>query len=457
MEPSPDIRQPDRREPVNLRLVRVRPIGTQDRPRWDDLVRQYHYLGFKGLPGESLRYVAEFEGEWLALLGWGSSAFKFGARDRWIGWTPEQQWKRLRFVTCNQRFLILPGCHIPNLASRVLSLNLKRLRQDWEEFHGHPVLLAETFVDQSRFSGVCYRAGGWVPLGQSRGFGRNAGRYFHHGQPKTIFVYPLVKNAQGLLSSAFLPPELQKGGRTIVDLNSVQLDGEGGLLGILAEVRDPRKPRGIRHAQVSILAVAACACLSGARSFAAIAQWAANLSQPLLERLGCSWNFNAKKYVAPSEPTLRRTLQSVDPDEMDQRIGAWLATQSNGDAVAVDGKTVRGSRGGPDGKAVHLMSALLHEEGVVVSQKAVSEKSNEITAMKPLLDPLELTGKIITADALHAQVEHARYIVENKKADYLFTVKANQPGLLEDIQGLDDANFFPCASGEVQRARSYRI
>ena len=433
---------------MNLRLVHARPIRTHERVRWDDLMRAHHYLGFKGLPGESLRYVAEFEGEWLALLGWGSSAFKFGARDRWIGWTPEQQWKRLRFVTNNQRFLILPGCRVPNLASRVLSLNLKRLSQDWQEFHGHPVVLAETFVDQSRFAGVCYRAGGWVPLGQSRGFGRNAGQYFHHGQSKTIFVYPLVKNAQSLLSSAFLPPELQKGGCALLDLNSARLDGEAGLLEVLAQVKDPRKRRGIRHDQVSILAVATCACLSGARSFAAIAQWAANLSQPLLERLGCRWNFNRGKRLPPSEPTLRRTLQSIDADEVDNRIGAWLAEQSKGEAVAVDGKTLRGSRS-TDGKAVHLMSALLHEEGIVVSQKAVCGKSNEITAMKPLLEPLELTGKIVTADAMHAQSDHARYIVEEKKADYLFTVKANQPGLLEDIQSLDDADFFPCASGEV--------
>ena len=417
-------------------------------------MREHHYLGFRTLPGKSIRYVAEFEGDWLALLGWGSSAFKFGARDRWIGWTREQQWRRLQFVACNKRFLILPGCHIPNLASRVLSLNLKRLYRDWEMFHGHPVLLAETFVDPSRFAGVCYRAAGWVPLGMSRGFGYNGGRYFHHGEPKTIFVYPLVKNAQSLLSSAFLPPELQKGRCVLVDLNSVQLEGTGGLLDVLGKVKDPRKRRGIRHAQLSILVVAACACLSGVRSFVAMAQWAADLSQPLLKRLGCRWDFNQAKYVPPSEPTLRRTLQSIDADDVDNRIGAWLASQSKGDGLAVDGKTLRGSRGAHE-KAVHLMSALLHQEGVVVSQKAVPDKTNEITAMKPLLEPLDLTGKVVTADAMHAQTEHARYIVEEKKADYLFTVKANQPGLLADIQHLDNEDFFPCPPGNLQGSRSH--
>jgi hypothetical protein len=233
-----------------------------------------------------------------------------------------------------------------------------------------------------------------------------------------------------------------------LDLNNARLDGAGGLLEVLAQVNDPRKRRGIRHDQVCILAVATCACLSGAKSFVAIAQWARNLSQPLLERLGCRWNFCQRKYLPPSDPTLRRTLQSVAADDMDRRIGMWLANQGKGDALAVDGKTLRGSRGA-DGKAVHLMSALLHQEGVVVSQKAVNCKSNEITAMKPLLEPLELAGKVITADAMHAQVEHARYIVEEKQADYLFTVKANQPGLLDDIQNLEDADFFPCVSGEA--------
>ena len=438
-------RESGQEKPVDLRQVVVRPIRAKERPCWDHLMSIHHYLGFRRLSGESLKYVAEFQGMWLALLGWGSGAFKFGARDRWIGWTSEQQWQRLHLVACNQRFLILPGRHVPNLASRVLSLNLKRLSRDWEEFHGHPVLLAETFVDPSRFRGICYLAAGWIALGQSRGFGRNGGRYFHHGRPKVIMVCPLVRNAQSMLSIAFLAPDLYKGGVSAVNLNNVQIQEEGGLLDVLAQVRDPRKRRGIRHSQISILAVAICACLSGIRSFAAASQWVNNLSQELLERLRCRWDWNKAKYVAPSEPTLRRTIQSIDADEVDRRVGGWLAKQSKGNSIAFDGKTLRGS-GKADGKAVHLLSALLHEEGVVVAQKEVSDKSNEITAMKPLLDPLDLNGKIVTADALHAQVEHARYLKEDKNADYVFTVKANQPCLLKDIKDLDNQDFSPCAS-----------
>lgn len=429
-------------ESVSLRLVRVRPVSAPERARWDELMARHHYLGFRQMPGESVRYVAEFQGEWLALLGWASAAFKCGPRDRWIGWSPEFQWRRLPLVVCNQRFLVLPHVHIPNLASRVLSLNVRRLSRDWQAFHGHPVALAETFVDRARFTGTCYRAAGWLELGETKGFGRNAGRYYHHGRVKAVFVYPLVNKVQSALASAFLTPSLQTGASAIVDLNEIKIEGEGGLVEVLRGVRDQRKRRGVRHKQVAILATAVAACLAGAKSFVAIAEWAANQSQNILERLGIQWNFRLARYVAPSEATIRRTLKSVDADEMDQRIGNWLAERANGTGLALDGKTLRGSKKA-GGKPVHLVSALLHGEGVVIGQTAVSEKSNEITAVKPLLDPLDLTGKVVTADAMHAQVEHARYIVEEKKADYLFTVKANQPTLLSNIEDMPNRLFFP--------------
>lgn len=433
---SPDI------ERVPLDDVQVRPVCPHERARWDELMAAHHYLGFRQMPGESIRYVAEHQGTWLSLLGWASGSFKCGPRDRWIGWIPEVQWRRLPLVVCNQRFLVLPHVRVPNLASRVLSLNVKRLSRDWQAFHGHPVALAETFVDRARFTGACYRAAGWIELGETQGFGRNAGRYYHHGQVKAIFVFPLVRKVQSALASSFLPPRLQTGALAIVDLNEVQIDGQDGLIAVLRGVQDTRKRRGVRHEQVSILATAVAACLAGSRSFAAIADWASHQSQDVLERLGCRWNYSQVKYVPPSEPTLRRTLKSVDAEDVDRRVGAWLARQANGKAVALDGKTLRGSRTEKT-KAVHLVSALLHGEGVVIGQTAVSEKSNEITAVKPLLDPLDLEGKVVTADAMHAQVEHARYIVEDKKADYVLTVKANQPTLMREIDAMDDGLFSP--------------
>ena len=427
---------------VTLSRVQVRPIRPQERARWDELMATHHYLGFRHMPGESVRYVAEHGGDWLALLGWASAAFKCGPRDRWIGWSPDQQWKRLSFVACNQRFLVLPHAHVPNLASRVLSLNLRRLSQDWMTFHGHTVVLAETFVDPTRFSGTCYRAAGWVELGQTRGYGRNAGQYYHHGQTKMVFVYPLVKKVQSVLASAFPSPRLRTGASAIVDLNDIRLEGPSGLIEVLRSVKDPRKRRGIRHTQLSILVVAVCAALAGCRSFVAMAEWAADLSQDILERLGCRYCFNTGRYVAPSEPTLRRTIQSVDADDVDRRVGTWLAGRTESAAIAIDGKTLRGSTKGT-AKAVHLLGALQHGTCVVVGQQKVSDKSNEITAAQPLLESMELTGRVVTADAMHTQIDLARFLVDEKQADYVFTVKGNQPTLEKAINDMDQGLFSP--------------
>lgn len=228
-----------------------------------------------------------------------------------------------------------------------------------------------------------------------------------------------------------------------MDLNKLELQGEDGLMAVLAGIMDPRKRRGIRHDQASVLAVAVCACLCGMRSFASISEWGKSLSQDLLERLGCRWNFRLARYMPPSEPTVRRTLQSVDAAEVDRKVGVWLWSHGHGDALALDGKTLRGSKTA-DGKAAHLVSAVLHEERIVVAQQAVSEKSNEITAVQPLLDPLDLNEKVVTADAMHTQVAFAQYLKEKKNADYVFVVKENQPTLLKDIQDLDDQAFSPC-------------
>ena len=173
---------------IDLRGVTVRPTwGAQEHRRWDRLVAEHHYLRFHGVVGKGLRHVAVHGESWLALLGWQPGAFKLAARDRWVGWSAQQQFKRLHLIANNSRFVILTPERVPNLASRVLGLSLRRLSQDIEAVHGYPALLAETFVDVSRFAGTCYRASNWRSLGFTRGFAREPGgaaRWRHHGQPK---------------------------------------------------------------------------------------------------------------------------------------------------------------------------------------------------------------------------------------------------------------------------------
>jgi len=112
----------------------VRPVRRQEWPRWAYLMRQHHYLGFERIVGEALCYVASRGAHWVALLGWGSAALKCAPRDQWIGWDRALQFRRLQLIANNVRFLILPDCHEPNLASRLLALNLKRLSKDWQRY-----------------------------------------------------------------------------------------------------------------------------------------------------------------------------------------------------------------------------------------------------------------------------------------------------------------------------------
>jgi len=422
----------------NLRSIVVRLLRPGERTAWDRLMREHHYLGLRNFVGESLRYVAEWQGRWVALLGWCSAALKCEARDRFIGWPEVLKGQRLGLVVNNARFLILPGERVMNLASRVLSLNLKRLSGDWQLTYGHPVLLAETFVDPRRFSGTCYRAAGWVQVGTTRGYGRRAGRYEPHGEPKTVWVRPLVRQAAQRLCTLGGEP-MTKSEAKPMKLSRAQADE---LLRILMSLPDRRHRRGRRHDQVSILAVAICAVLCGSRSYVAIAEWAGRCSQNFLKRLGCRKDPRSKIYRPPSEATIRRVLQGIDAEQVDQALSGWLQRLGGqGKVVAIDGKTLRGARRESGGQ-VHLLSVMLHGTGVILGQCEVGEKSNEIPAAPQLLGRIQLGGVTVTADALHTQSELADFL-KDKGADYIFTVKDNQPTLKQDIAELFGSAAFP--------------
>ena len=188
----------------HLRGMEVRPIKRDERSHWDELIRQHHYLGLHSLIGETIRYIAIYQGQWLALIGWSSAAFKCKVRDQWIGWHSFIQYRRLFFIANNSRFLILPDGRIPNLASRVLALNLKRLSRDWQMLYGHPIYLAETFVDPQYFKGTCYKAQGWTLLGYTRGFAKCANRYYPHNRPKMVFIRLVVPDGKRKLSEPYL-------------------------------------------------------------------------------------------------------------------------------------------------------------------------------------------------------------------------------------------------------------
>ena len=145
----------------------------------------------------------------------------------------------------------------------------------------------------------------------------------------------------------------------------------------------------------------------------------------------------------------------MDAEQIDALLDDWCATQLQGDAIAVDGKTLRGS--GHQQPATHLLAALLpHREGVVIAQQAVPRNTNEIPGLHSLLEPLNIDDRVVTADALHAQAETARFLAQDKQAHYVLQLKANQPTCLEEVEALGPEAFSPSARHAREGARTHR-
>lgn len=199
---------------------------------------------------------------------------------------------------------------------------------------------------------------------------------------------------------------------------------------------DPRDPRGLRYPLSALLASAAAAVLAGARSLTAIGEWITDAPGWALQTLGFPPDPLTGAMPVPHPGTVRRLLARLDGDALDASIGTFLdgrGPRVSRRVIAVDGKTVRGSRT-PDRPAITLLAATEHT-GTVLAQRQVADKSNEIPAFAPLLDTLDLNGAIVTADALHTQHDHARYL-RRRGAHYLAAVKPNHPTLHDRIRRL---------------------
>ena len=223
------------------------------------------------------------------------------------------------------------------------------------------------------------------------------------------------------------------------------------LLAYLAAIPDPRARSGRRHPLVTILVLAAAAVLAGARSFAAIAEWAADAPQPVRAAIGARRD-RPDHWAVPAETTIRRTLARLDADALAAAVGAWLTDRQRHDlsdraarerrrsrqrAVAVDGKTLRGAHPPDgDGRPVHLLAAMDHATRAVLAQRQVGGAPEEVPGFGPLLAGLDLAAVVVTADALHTHADAAEFLVTGKQAHYLFTVKANQPTLLARLRRL---------------------
>jgi hypothetical protein len=186
-------------QPLCLELVAQ---GSSRSQLFQFLLQRYHYLGLRNCVGENLKYlVRDRHGRVLACLLFGSAAWKAAARDQWIGWSPDQRVRRLSLVTNNTRFLILPWVRVRHLASHLLGRVAARLSADWQQKYGHPIYLLESFVEQPRFAGACYRAAGWVQVGLTSGRTRNDDGCQPRVARKALYLKPLRADAQRRLAA----------------------------------------------------------------------------------------------------------------------------------------------------------------------------------------------------------------------------------------------------------------
>jgi hypothetical protein len=194
-------------EPINesaglLEPIRLLVITPGKNARlWNELIHRYHYMGYKPLAGSQLRYLIYCQRGLLGVLSFSASAWTIAPRDQWIGWNDLQRQQNLPLIVGNSRFLILPWVKSKNLASKVLALAARQLPGDWQLKHGYQPVLLETFVETKRFTGTCYKAAGWIDVGQTQGRGK-CDRYNQNWLPvKKIFMYPLCPDFRQKLYS----------------------------------------------------------------------------------------------------------------------------------------------------------------------------------------------------------------------------------------------------------------
>jgi hypothetical protein len=426
--------------------VQVQRVEGRDLKRFQALLAKHHYLGRIKPVGERLCYVAADEqGQWLALLVFNAAAKHLKHRDRWIGWTPQQQDRRLRLVTNNSRFLLLPKQTVPNLGSKVLALVLKRLSQDWQEAYGHPVLVVESFVDPEQFDGTVYRAHGWEELGSTQGWSRCRRDYYvKHDQPKRLFVRELCPNACRSLQAEHLRPELAGVEAKEIPACHHKVREIRSIIEHFRQVPEYRQ-----HVESyplwSLLTIVLLAVMSGApRGQKDLAKFAKRLTQNQRRALGIRRN-PQKKYPAPCQSTFCRLFQAVDGAPINRAI-LDIQTQirspepPTGGLIVLDGKEPKHGPGDSVLTIIHAPSQYY------LGSALVDQKTNEIPVARQLMGPLDLRGRIVAADALHTQAETARMIVLEKGADYLLTVKDNQPTLRANIDQLipaPESGFSP--------------
>lgn len=472
------------RESRLLKEVSVRLIALGERERHDQLMEQEHYLGNANAIGQVLRYVAEYQGQWVGALTFCSAALHLKPRDQLLNWSAREVPQRRHLIAQNSRFLILPSTgRWPNLASRILKLVCARLPGDWEEQFGHPVLLVETFVDPQRFRGTCYQAAGWQALGQTRGYERRGQDfYLDTKHPKELWVRPLGCGALPQLQAKELPPRLRGKRHPLpppVPLATAQMDSLWDF--VRQRLSDPRHRKGVRHPLASMVCIAALAVAAGAQATHAIAEFAQSLNHGQRRRLRCPPRRGTRRqFDVPCERTFIRLFKTINPDELRHLFSDWMAglDPQPVEVLHLDGKVLKNTDPAPpklqEDRSLAAAAATVDtpqelqkpkaEKGLtlvnfqtpqqrLVDQIAVPRDTNEEAAVAAHFPKMDLGGVTVIADAAHTVKANCRQLTQSQGADYLFLLKGNQPHAFAKAKQLLSGDIPP--SGSVQRQRPW--
>ena len=427
--------------------VVVTQAGIEQLEWFDAQLRDHHYLGAGRPVGDYLRQIVTVRGRPAALLVWGPACYALKDRDEWIGWDATTRVERLKLVVQNRRFLLL--CQkgaAPNLASQTMAAALRVLPEQWQERFGYRPLLAESFTDPEAYSGTCYKASNWEPVGFSAGFSRHrADFYVPNDRPKRLWLYPLDAKARARLCAAEPPPDCRAGVRPAptgtLPLKRPQIES---LLEVFRRAPDPRG-KSVQYRIAAVLTIVAMALLCGRREFSQFARFATSLSQPQRRLLGLPRKKDRKAFwQVPSYSVFYDVLTHLDADAFASRLEGWLQAHAGQlpAALALDGKMIRDHLG--------VLSLVDHDDGAPQTLALYDQKEGtarcEQTAATALLSSLPaLDGKTVTADALHCQRATAHAVV-GLGGEYCLQIKGNQPKLLAHARALDalpDTPFLP--------------
>jgi len=431
-----DARRHPRGLSIDLRQVTVDLIDQgRDKARCRRELAGHHYLGDVRAVGEQLFYaIKDAQGQWLGVFVFCAAARRLRARDQWMGWTEEQRRRRLALVVNNCRFLLLPDKAGPNLGSRSLRLVLARLSADWQARYGHPVLIVETFVDPEQFCGTVYTASGWSELGQTDGFGRvRRDFYVQHDKPKRLFVRELCRNARRSLQAERLRPALAEVERRTPPRPTQSAVEIRSLAEQLRGIPDYRRRIGL-YPLWSLVALGVLAHLCGApRGQKDLVKFAKGLSQGQRRALGIR-PLPDGRYPAPSQPTFCRMMKHIEAQALEQVFLRYQhqvrGAPPTDELIVLDGKEPRAGGGHS------VLTAVTVPSQYYLGSAMVDQKTNEIPVARELFHRLDLDGRKVSLDALHTQTQTARELVLEHGADYLLTVKDNQPTVRQSIENL---------------------